>query len=83
MAALSKLNEFLLNSQVRTSSVAVPGTTRNNESENREPTGDRTLGDPCPEAVFSTYNSSNINDSEQEEDSSQHPSEVALPFYKV
>ena len=67
LGALSKFDEFLLNPQVRTCSVAVPGTSRNNDSENREPTGDRSLGEPCPEAVFSTYHSSNLDDSEQEE----------------
>ena len=49
LGALSKLDEFLLNPQVRTSSVAVPGTTRNSDSENREPTGDRSLNGPSPE----------------------------------
>ena len=63
MGALFKLDEFLLNPQVRTCSVAVPGISRNNDSEN----GERSQGDPCPEAVFSTYHSSNLNDSEQEE----------------
>ena len=67
LGALSKLDEFLVNPQVRTFSVAVPGTSRNNDSENREPTGERCLGDPCPEAVFSTYHSGKLNDSEQEE----------------
>ena len=67
LGALSNLDEFLLNPQVRTCSVAVPGTSRNNDSENQEPTGDRSLGDPCPEVVFSTYHCSNLNDSEQEE----------------
>ena len=67
MGALSKLDEFLLNPKVRTGSVAVPETSRNNDSENWEPTGDRSLGDPCPEAVFSTYHSGNLNDSELEE----------------
>ena len=66
LGALSKLDEFLLNPQVRTCSLAVPGTSRNNDLENWEPTGDRSLGDPCPEAIFSTYHSSNLNDSEQE-----------------
>ena len=61
LGALSKLDEFLLNSQVRTCSVAVPGTSRKGGSENREPTEDRSLGDPCPEAVFSTCHSSNLN----------------------
>ena len=67
LGALSKLDEFLLNPQVRTCSVAVPGTSRKNSSENWEPTGDRFLGNPCPEEVFSTYHSCNLNDPEQEE----------------
>ena len=67
LTALSKHDEFLLNPQVRTCSVAVPGTSRNNNSENREPTGDRSLGDHCPEAVISACHSSNINYSEQDE----------------
>ena len=66
LGALSKLDEFLLNPQVRTCSVAVPGTSGNNDSENREPTGDRSLSNPCPEAVFCIYHSSNLNHSEQE-----------------
>ena len=49
LGALSKLDEFLLNPQVRTCSVAVPGTSRNNNSENRETTGDRSSDDPYPE----------------------------------
>ena len=67
LGALPKLNEFLLDPQVVTCSVAVLGTSRNNDSENREPTEDRSLGDPSPEAVFFTYHSINLNDSEQEE----------------
>ena len=67
LGALSKLDEFLLNPQVRTCSVAVPGTSRNNNSENREPTGDHSLDDPCPEVLFSACHTSNLNDSEQEE----------------
>ena len=67
LGALSKLDKFLLNPQVRTCSVAVPGTSRNNDSENREPTGDRSLNDPCPEAVFSSRHSSNLNGTELEE----------------
>ena len=67
LGALFKLDEFLLNPQVRIWSVAVPGTSKNNESENPEPNGERSLGDPCPEAVFSTSHSGNPNDSEQEE----------------
>ena len=66
LVALSKLDEFRLNPQVRTCSVTVPGTSRNNGWENWEPTGDRTLGDSCPEAVFSACQTSHLNDSEQE-----------------
>ena len=36
LGALSKLDEFLLNPQVRTYSVAAQGTSRNANSENRE-----------------------------------------------
>ena len=39
LGALSKLDDFLLNPQARTCSVAVLGTSRNNGSENRETTG--------------------------------------------
>ena len=52
LSALSKLDEFLLNPQVRTCSVAVPRTSRNNNSENRETTGDRSPDDPFPEVGF-------------------------------
>ena len=57
MGALSKLDEHLLNPQVRTCSVAVPGTSRNNISENRETTGDRSSDDPCPEVGYSFHHS--------------------------
>ena len=56
LGALSKLDEFLLNPQVRTCSVAVPGTSRNSNSENRETTGDRSSDDPYPEVSFSSHN---------------------------
>ena len=65
LGAMSQLKE-VLNPQVRISSVAVPGTSRNNDSENREPTGDGSLGDPGPKAVFSTHHSGNIIGSEFE-----------------
>ena len=67
LGALSKLDEFLLNPQVRTCSVAVLGASRNNESENRESTGDCFLNDPCAEVVFSSNHSGNPNGSEMEE----------------
>ena len=58
LGALSKLDEFLLNPQFRTCSVAVPGTSRNNNSENQETTGDRSSDDPCPDVGYSSHNSS-------------------------
>ena len=67
LGALSKLDEFLLNPQVRTCSVAVPVTTRNNDSGNREPNGDHSPNDPCPEARISSHHSENLNTSEVEE----------------
>ena len=67
LGALSKLDEFLLNPQVRTCSVAVPATSRNSDSGNREPSGDRSPNDPCPEAMVSSHHSGNLNSSEMEE----------------
>ena len=76
LGALSKLDEFLLNLQVRTWSVAVLGTSKNNDLENREPTGDRSLNDHCPEVVYSSHHSGHTNSSEVEE----YPQSVASAF---
>ena len=67
LGALSKLDEFLLNPQVRTCSVAVPGTSGNNISKKRELTGDRSLNDPCPEEMVSYHHFGNLNGSQLEE----------------
>ena len=67
LGALSKLDEFLLNPQVRTCSVAVPGTSRNSNSENRETTGDRSSDDPCPEVRFSSHQCGHLNNPDVEE----------------
>ena len=61
------LDQFLLKSQVRTCSIAVLGKSWKNNSEDRKLTGDRSLGSPCPKAVFSPYHTGNLKDSEQEE----------------
>ena len=66
LGALSKLDEFLLNPQVRTCSVAVPGTSRNNNSENRETTEDRPSDDPGPEVGYSFHYSGHLNSPEAE-----------------
>ena len=67
LGALSKLDEFLLKPQLRTCSVAVQGTSKNSDSVNREPTGDRSLNDPCPEVVCSSHHSGRLSSSEVEE----------------
>ena len=66
MGALSKLDEFLANPQVRTCSVAVPGTSRKNTSENRQTTGDCSSDDPCPELRYSSDHSGHMNNPETE-----------------
>ena len=66
---MSKLDDFLLNSQVRTFSGTVAGKSRDKELENREPTGDRSQNDPYPEVEFSTRRIINSVDSDQEETS--------------
>ena len=52
LGALSKLDEFLLNPQVRTCSVAAHGTSRNSNSEKREIHGDRSSNGPYPEGWY-------------------------------
>ena len=66
LGALSKLDELPLNPQVRTCSVTVPGTSRNNNSENQETTGDRTSVDPYPEVGFVSHHSGQLNNPEAE-----------------
>ena len=61
LGALSKLDEFRLSRQVRTCSVTVPGTSRNNNSENRETTGDRSSDNPHPEVGFYSHHSDQLN----------------------
>ena len=68
LGALSKLDELLLNPQVRTCSVAVPGSSRNNNSENRETTGDRSSDSPYPEVGFFSHHSGQLNSPETETD---------------
>ena len=62
--ALSKLDEFLLNSQVRTCFVAVQGTSRNANSENRETHGGRYSDDPYPEVGCFPHHSGRLSSPE-------------------
>ena len=66
LGALSKLDEFLLNPQVRTCSVAAHGTSRNSNSENRETHGDRSSNDPYPEVGYFPHHSGQLNSPEAE-----------------
>ena len=69
LGALSKLDEFLLNPQVRTCSVAVQGTSRNANSENREIHGNRSSNDPYPEVGYFPHLSGQLNSPETETNS--------------
>ena len=68
LGPLSKHDEFLLNTQVRTCSVAVPGTSRNNNSRNRETTGDRSSDDPYPEVGYFSHHSGHLNSPKAKKD---------------
>ena len=69
MGALSKLDEFLLNPQVWTCSVAVQGTSGNANSENRETHVDRSSIDPYPEVGYFPHHSGQLNSPEAETNS--------------
>ena len=67
LGAPFKIDEFLLNPQIRTFSGDVPATFRNADVENQEPSGDRSQNDPQPEVEFSAYRTSNLTDSDPDE----------------
>ena len=69
LGAPSKLDECLPNPQVRTFSGTVPGTSRNNNFENREPTGARSQNNRYPEVELSVRQACNSACSDQEETS--------------
>ena len=66
LGALSKLDEFLLNPQVRNCSVAVQGTSGNANSENWETQGDRSSNDHYPEVGCFPHHSGQLNSPETE-----------------
>ena len=69
LGALSKLDEFHLNAQVRTCSVDVPETSGNANTKNREAHGDRSSNDPYPEVVYFPHHSGQLNSPEAETNS--------------
>ena len=66
LGALSKLDEFLLNPQVWTCSVAFHGTSGNANSENRETHGDRSSNDPYAGVGCFPHHSGQLNSLETE-----------------
>ena len=66
LGALSNLDELLLNPQVRICSLAVPGTSRNNNSEKWENTADRSSDDPHPDLGYFSHHSAQLNSPETE-----------------
>ena len=74
LGALSKLDEIVLHPQIRTFSGTVPGTFRNADVENQEPSGDRSQNDPHPEVEFSACR---VTDSDPDETS--HRSNIRKP----
>ena len=87
LGALWKLDEFLLNPQVRTCSVAVQGTSRNATSENRETHGDRSSDDPYPEVGYFPHHSGQLNTPETKTNShmvtENYPHKVKMPQQKT
>ena len=69
LGALSKLDGFLMNPQARICSVAVQGTSRNANSENRETHGDHSSDDPYPEVGYFPHHSGQLNSPETETNS--------------
>ena len=66
---LSKLEGFILDSQLQTFSRTVPGTSRNNDLENLEQKGARSHGNLYTEVEFSIRRTSNSVDWAHEENS--------------
>ena len=63
LGVLSKLDDFLLNPQVRTCSV-IQGASGSANSENREIHGDRSSNDPYPEKGYFSHHSGQLNSPE-------------------
>ena len=82
LGALSKLDEFLLNPQVRKCSVAVQGTSRNAYSENRETHEDRSSDDPYPEVGYFPHHSGQLNSPETETNSHMVTENYPHSWYK-
>ena len=71
-SALSKLDEHLLNQQIRTFSGTTPKTMRNTDLQNQEQSGHRSQNDPHPEVEFFACRVSNLTDSDPNETVAAH-----------
>ena len=69
LAALYKLDDFLLNPHVRVQSRTVPRTSRNKNVENQEPAQDRSQNDPRPEVDASVHRPTQPMDSNSKDTS--------------
>ena len=67
LGVLSKLDDFLLNTQIRTHSGTVTGTFQNTSVETQEPNEDRSQDDPHPEVGPSVCQSRHSIDSDTDE----------------
>ena len=80
LGALSKLDEFLLNQQIRTHSETVPGTFRNTNVENQGTNEDDSQSDPHPEAGIFRGQTTKNSDLEECPDSRSRVEIVAEIF---
>ena len=72
LGALSKLDEFVLNPQRGTVSGTTPGSFRNTDVGNQEPSGDHSQNDSQPEVEVSACRVINLTDSDLEETSHRY-----------
>ena len=73
LGAVSKLEEFFLSPQIRILSGTVPGTFRNTDVKNQEPSGYHSQNDPYPELEFFACCTSNLIDPHPQEASHSYP----------
>ena len=69
LGELSKLDDFLLNPQIRTFFGTTQGTFRNSDVQSQEPSRDLSQNDPHPEVEFSYCRVSTLTDSDPDETS--------------
>ena len=82
LGALSKLDEFLFNPQIRTFSV-IQGASRNAGSENREIQEDRSSNDPFPVGGYFPHHSGQLNSSEPDLVTETYPHKKCLNLISV